>query len=921
MLADILHREILPRVEKPSRYLGTELNTVRKDPACVDFRICLAFPDSYDIGLGNLGLQILYHILNRQPRVWAERVYAPGLDMEAQLRRRGLPLFSLESRTPLDQFDAIGFTLQWELTYTNILNLIDMAGLPVLARERDERHPVLLAGGPCVFNPEPLCDFMDAFVMGDGEEVVLEVAEALVDAKGSSRGAQLERLARIPGVYVPALYPMRPTEDGSLIMPEDARPIVKRTVAALDTAAFPTEYIVPYTRQIHDRVSLEVLRGCTQGCRFCQAGMVTRPVRERTLPDLDRLMEETMRKTGYEEISLVSLSTCDYSQVKTLVQQSVARAVPEGVSVSLPSLRLDSFSVEMADMISVMGKSGLTFAPEAATNRMRAVINKWIPDEDLLEMAREAYERGWDHIKLYFMIGLPTEREEDVLAIADLANRVLGVGKSVLRKARLNLGVSTFCPKPHTPFQWDRQILLEETEAKQDLLMRGLRPGIKFGRHDARESFLEGVLSRGDRRTGRLLLEAHRLGCRFDGWREHLDWSKWQEAFRRWGFDAADQLRARRLSEPLPWDHIDSLVPKSWLIADYWRSRGLVWQGDCRHARCNQCGVIDREKDLCVSMLRKSHKDRKAENARQFPRIERPPEPPPAARLRLRFARRGLVRLLSHLEMMNMFLRAIRRARLPVSYTQGFNPGPRVAFSCALPVGLETEGDYMDIHLRAAVPPEEARERLNAVLPEGFEILRAAEVPLRSPALMAVVAGERYLARIEGPVRRSPEALADAAPEVEGEGGGSAAGAAACPSKDLLDRILGAARCMKSRDALWVDKESKRGRVRRENLLGSIEEIRAIRESSGRLAVEMLLLKQGETKASARQVLTALAPEIAFEDWRIVKLETYVRTPSGLAGPIDAPDALRPGGPGPAIVPDSSGTESHPAQPASLSAR
>lgn len=886
LLSPILDNEILPRVEKPSRYLGTELNTVRKDPGRVDLRICLAFPDSYDIGLGNLGLQILYHVLNRQPGTWAERVYAPGTDMEGQLRRRGLPLFSLESRTPLGLFDAIGFTLQWELTYTNILNMLDMAGIPLLARDRDARHPILLAGGPCVFNPEPLCDFIDAFVIGDGEEVILELAEALREGKGKSRDRQLDRLARIPGVYVPALYPMQATETGTMVMPAGARPIVKRTVANLDAADFPTRYIVPYTRQIHDRVNLEVLRGCTQGCRFCQAGMVTRPVRERSLPNLDKLMEETIRQTGYEEISLVSLSTCDYSKVKSLIQQSVARAVPEGVSVSLPSLRLDSFSVEMADMISVTGKSGLTFAPEAATNRMRAVINKWIPDEELLHMAREAYGRGWDHIKLYFMIGLPTERDEDVLAIADLANRVLAAGKEIQRKARVNLGVSTFCPKPHTPFQWERQISVEETESKQDMLLKGLRPGVKFGRHNAFESFIEGVISRGDRRTGRLLLEAHRLGCRFDGWHEHLAPDKWREAFRRWGLNPAEQLRGRELTEPLPWDHIDILVSKSWQQEEYRRSRGLAWHGDCRQAKCSQCGVIDREKTLCVTMLRASHRGKKEESAREFPRMQRPQETPPVAKIRLRFARRGLVRLLSHLEMVNVFLRAFRRARLPVSFSQGFNPLPRVSFSCALPVGLETEGDYLDMILRAAVPADEVVCRLKSVLPEGFEILEAAEMPLRTPALMAEMAGERYRAVLRVPIARG----AAEAPELA-EGGNAKADRLIMASegphdRESLEKIASTANSLKARESLWVEKASKSGCVRRENLLSSIEEIRAWLETSASLTVEMLLLKREETKASVKQVLGLIAPGVPFQDWRVLKLESYVLSEKGLANPI-----------------------------------
>lgn len=853
---ELLDTEILPRVEKPSRYFGTELNTVHKDLSKVDLRFCLAFPDSYDIGLGNLGLQILYHILNRDPGTWAERVYAPGIDMENHLRRRGIPLFSLESRSPLADFDAIGFTLQWELTYTNIMNMLDMSGIPVLAEERDDRHPILLAGGPCVFNPEPLAMFIDAFVIGDGEDVVMEIAEALREGKGKSRDWQLDRLAGIGGVYVPSRYPMRQLDNGTLVMPEDAEPIVKRTVASLDDASFPTASIVPYTKQIHDRVSLEVLRGCTQGCRFCQAGMVTRPVRERELPNLDRLMEETIRKTGYEEVSLVSLSTCDYSKVKSLIHQSVKRAIPDGVNVGLPSLRLDSFSVEMADMISVTGKSSLTFAPEAATNRMRSVVNKFIPDEELLEMSRQAYHRGWRHIKLYFMIGLPTERDEDVLAIADLSNRVVAEGRKIRGDARVNLGVSTFCAKPHTPFQWERQISMEETIEKQEMLGKELRSGVKFGRHDPEESFIEGLLSRGDRRTGRLLYEAHRLGCRFDGWREHLNMEKWNEAIKRSGIDPDSQLRSRKLKEPLPWDHIDILVPKSWQEADYWRSRGLNWAADCRQKKCHQCGVIEQEQELCTTMLRKSHKGAKEEENSQLEKLEVPTEPPSAAKLRFKFARRGAVRLLSHLETMNMFLRAIRRAQLPVSYSQGFHPSPKMAFSCALPVGVETEGDYLDLFMREPVEPWDAKERLDVVLPDGFRILDAQEIPLKAPSLMSSVAGERY--RVELRLEDS----------------------------DALETIVEAANGLIFRKALWIEKKTKKGRLRTIDILPTVEHIEAKLEGNDRVCIEMLLVRKDELRSSAKQILNAVAPAVEFVSWRILKLASYIESEGELLDPL-----------------------------------
>ncbi|HRK35700.1 MAG TPA: TIGR03960 family B12-binding radical SAM protein, partial [Candidatus Hydrogenedentes bacterium] len=386
-LRDILRNEILPLVQKPSRYLGTELNSTHKDLKDVELRVALVFPDLYDLGLGNLGLLILYAILNERPWCWCERAYSPAPDMEKILRERDLPLFTNESKDPLGAMDVLGFTLQSELTYTNILNAIDLAGIPLRTKDRDELHPLTMAGGPSVFNPEPLAPFIDFFVIGEGEDVVLEIVDLLRAIKHAPRREKLEALAKLEGIYVPELYPFETLPDGRILPMEDAPKIVKRTVQDLDGATFPTNYIVPYTQQVHDRVGLEVLRGCTQGCRFCQAGMVTRPVRERSLEKVDELMERTLAATGYEEVSLVSLSTCDFSRPRMLVEQAARRAAKDNVSVSLPSLRLDSFSVELADMVAGVRRSGLTFAPEAASPRLRALINKWIPDDDLLRMS------------------------------------------------------------------------------------------------------------------------------------------------------------------------------------------------------------------------------------------------------------------------------------------------------------------------------------------------------------------------------------------------------------------------------------------------------------------------------------------------------------------------------------------------------
>jgi len=771
-LESVLSDELLGSVEKASRYLGSELNSVHKSREEVEVRLALIFPDLYDLGLGNLGIHILYAALNSLEWCWAERAYAPAKDMEALLRERQLPLFANESRDALTEMDGLGFTLQSELTYTNILNIIDLAGIPLRTADRREEDPLTFAGGPAVFNPEPIAPFMDFFVIGDGEDAVMELAQLLRDMKGASRDEKLQAISELHGFYVPALYPMDTLADGRILPCVDAPKIQKRVTPDLNGAAFPVDYLVPFTQQVHDRISLEVLRGCTQGCRFCQAGMTTRPVRERSLENVDKLMEETLDRTGYEEVSLVSLSTCDYSRVQQLVDQTAERARANKVSVSLPSLRLDSFSVGLADQVTDMRRTGLTFAPEAASPRLRAVINKWIPDDDLISMATQAYSRDWKHIKLYFMIGLPTERDDDVLAIADLTLKTLRAGREIRGNARVNTGVSTFVPKPFTPFQWAEQIDIEETWRRQNLLSEKFQKvsGVKFGRHNAKETFLEGLVSRTDRRTADLIETAFRNGARFDAWDEHLDFGAWKRAIEEVGFDIKDALRARDLDERLPWDHIDVMIPKSWFVEDWARAEALQHAPDCRHSQCHRCGVIDVERELCAHMLRnaidgakeeghwtpkskKKELDPLSSEATTAPlglRLtskalkERDPDPEPVQRLRFRISRIGDVRYLSHLELSAAWIRALRRAKAPLAYSQGFHQHPKVTFSTASPVGEESTGDYMDVVLLDRRAPEALLEKLVAVLPRGLGALSVQEVPLRSPSLMSLVEGFTY---------------------------------------------------------------------------------------------------------------------------------------------------------------------------------
>ena len=614
---DLLHR-ILPTVGKPARYTGGEWNSVTKEWEACDVRWVLAFPDTYEIGMSNLGLAILYDILNRQDGVLAERVYAPWVDMEGAMRAAGLPLFSLESRRPLTEFDVIGFSLPYEQLYTNLLNMLDLAGLPILRSAassgadagQDGQFPLVIAGGGATYNPEPLADFVDAFVLGEGEEIVLELTEAIREAKGegSSREALLRRLARIPGVYVPRLYQVIYHGDGTVAevrptVPDAQMPVRKRIVATLPPPV--TRPVVPYVDTIHNRAVVEIQRGCGRGCRFCHAGMVYRPVRERPVDEILEAVDAIVASTGFEEISLLSLSSSDYSQIEALVGELVARHGSRHLSISLPSLRIESVSVQLMDQLQATGRrSSFTFAPEAATERLRGVINKPIADEDLLAVAEEVYRRGWRTVKLYFMIGHPTQTLDDVVAIVDLAMAVRAAGRRVMgRKAQVNLSVSTLVPKPHTPFQWLPLADEAEIRAQQDYLKENLRgPGLKLNWNNYQETLLEAVLSRGDRRLGAVIRRAWQLGARFDGWSDRFKVEAWRQAFRETGLSPDFYVRRPRPPEEVfPWDHIDAGVTKGYLDRDYQASLRGETRLDCRE-QCHACGIMTAFREELVEL-------------------------------------------------------------------------------------------------------------------------------------------------------------------------------------------------------------------------------------------------------------------------------------------------------------------------------
>ncbi len=597
---------VLLEVQKPGRYVGGEYNAVVKDWEQVAFRVALAFPDIYDIGMPNLGLAIFYESLNRRADVLAERVYLPWVDMEAIMRREGIPLYSLESKHPVTDFDVLAITLPYEQLYTNVLQLLNLAGLPVRAAERDESMPLVIAGGHACYNPEPPADFIDAFGIGEGEELIVDVVEALMTlkARGTSRSEQLKVLAGVPGVYVPRFYDVEYHDDGTVdrVAPrnEIARmSVLKRIVPILPPP--PTHFIVPNIDIVHNRAPIEIMRGCTRGCRFCHAGMVTRPVRERPIPQILDAIETATSNTGFEEIALLSLSSSDYTGILELVQRVGSGS---SLSISLPSLRIETSSADLMDALQDNKRGGFTFAPEAATERMRALINKPVPHGQLLEAARAVYERGWRTIKLYFMIGHPDETIDDVRAIVEMAKNVLAEGRRVHgRRASVNVGVSTFIPKPHTPFQWVGLDTVEQITAKQGVLKRELRgPGLKLSWNDPQETLLEAFLSRGDRRLGAVIQRAWELGSRFDAWQEQHRPDAWVQAFEESGLDMNFYThRQRPLDEVFPWDHIDTGVSKRYLAEDYQMSTQGQTRPDCRD-QCYACGVLVRFRQIRAAL-------------------------------------------------------------------------------------------------------------------------------------------------------------------------------------------------------------------------------------------------------------------------------------------------------------------------------
>jgi radical SAM family uncharacterized protein/radical SAM-linked protein len=707
-------KKFLSLVSKPVRYLGREIHSIRKDPAEVKLKICLAFPDVYEVGMSHLGIQILYHILNGIKGVACERVFAPWVDMEKVLRNQGIPLSSLESSIPLHQFDIVGFSLQYELCFTNVLNMLDLSDIPLLSKDRDNRFPLIIGGGPLAFNPAPVADFFDALVIGDGEEVVTEICDMVLQSKeaGGKKEDFLKCLSQLEGVYVPSVH-------------TEGQKVRKRTVSDLNCAFLPSCPIVPYMKVVHDRLNIEIARGCKRGCRFCEAGFIHRPYRERSPGVIHEILDASLKQTGYEELSLLSLSAGDYSSIGPLLANLMDRYETKKVAVSFPSLRIESVVGHLAEEVKRVRKTGFTIAPEAGTERLRKVINKELDEDVLFQGLSDLFSKGWKNIKLYFMMGLPTEKEEDLKGIFDLTRKIASIGERQKVHPNISVSVSTFVPKPHTPFQWESQIPLEEMKEKLRLMKDGVKKNhLRFKWQDPHLSFLEGIFSTGDRNLSRVLVEAFRLGCRFDGWSDQFRFLLWKEAAEKADLKMDLHTRKRKFENILPWSFVDTGVHAQFLWEESQRGLEEKISPPCVRENCRRCGVCDGK----TITIQEGHLEEIKGTERTAKRDMR--KKGMKRKIRLKFKKVGELRFLSHLELVHLFYRASKRADLPLCFSEGFHPMPRIVFATALPVGMESVTEIVDIEYEGKITPPEVLERLNRSLPPGVEITEAEEVPL-----------------------------------------------------------------------------------------------------------------------------------------------------------------------------------------------
>jgi radical SAM family uncharacterized protein/radical SAM-linked protein len=784
------YQTFITQIEKPGRYMGGEYLAIRKDFEKTPIRIALTFPDLYEIGMSHMGMKILYSILNKQDDILAERAYTPWFDMEKELRERNLPIYSLENVRPLQDFDILGFSLQYEMTFTNVLTMLDLSGIPIRAEDRDLNYPLIIAGGPCAMNPEPMSRFIDAFVIGDGEEMFPKLARTYVALRnqGKSKTEILVELARLGGIYCPALYSTREEEStGFTIIDapqhEGVPAIVRRAIVEnINDYPYPSDSPVATTEAVFDRTTMEIARGCTEGCRFCQAGIIYRPVRERDPEQIMTSVLTSIDKAGYDESSLTSLSTADFSCVSPLVKNLMAKLKAKRVSLSVSSLRAYGLTGDLLDEIADVRNTSLTFAPEAGTQRMRDVINKNITEEDIAQSAHNIFSRGWRKMKLYFMIGLPTETEEDVAGIAQTSARMLNIAKQYYKRWKMvnvTASISSFVPKPHTPFQWCQMMDLEEIQSKQRLLMglaRKHQIGIKW--HESLISHIEGVVSRGDRKVGEVIERAWKKGARLDGWGNQLKFEEWMESIAEAGIDKYAYMRTIPLDSQLPWGHIHVGVEPKFLIQEYKRAikdrlsppcgkpfRAKVHhtnliehEADQRKLICYDCGIAcdmkqmrQERTDYLLTLGATELPDvlpNPAVGELRAPKLEKFEQADPVT-YRGTYTKLERSQFTSHSDLVRTLPRIIRRADLEAYYSQGYHPKPVMVFAPALSLGVPSFGELVDFQLVVDLPEAEVLKRLNEVCPEGIHFEKIEKVAHNNKDLAKVINGATYLVGIQ----------------------------------------------------------------------------------------------------------------------------------------------------------------------------